>query len=71
MRLFSQAIGDLSVVARMLPTGDSKVRKTGFESSRSFKKSLLLKPLQARATKAEEMYNQVPKDDADFNMGIH
>lgn len=61
----------MAFAAARLPKGDSKIRKTGFESSRSFKKSLLLKPIQARAEKAEDMYNQTPKTDADYNMGIH
>lgn len=45
------------------------IRKTSYESSRSFRKSLLLKPIAARAERAQEMYNQVPKDDAEFNRG--
>lgn len=61
----------MSFVAGRLPKGDSMIRRTGHESSREFKKSLLLKPLQARSEKSQEMYNQTPKDDADYNMGIH
>lgn len=61
----------MTFVANRLPKGDSMVRRTGFESSNEFKKSLLLKPLQAQAEKSEEMYNQVPSDDADSKLGIH
>jgi short-subunit dehydrogenase len=61
----------MAFVAGRLPKGDSKVHKTGYESSREFKKSILLKPIQAKAEKAEDMFNQFPKEDADFNMGIH
>ncbi len=60
----------MAFVAARLPQGDSKIRKTGQQCSQEFDRAFLLKPLQARAQAAEEMYNQYPKTDAELNMGL-
>jgi hypothetical protein len=48
-----------SWVARLLPVGDSGVRKTGAESAGEFQEG-----------DRERMYNQRPLHDAYFNLGL-
>ena len=62
--------GLMSLAAKALPTATSRLRKTGADSQSAFDKNPLLKPLQARVMRAREMYNQTPKHDANYNMGV-
>lgn len=49
----------MSLVARILPKGESTLRKTGAESASEFKHR-----------DREQLYNQRPLHDADFNLGV-
>lgn len=60
----------MGFVSRMLPHGQSFVRKTGADSSSRFDKSFLAKPLRKRAHDAEIEYNQEAHHDADFSLGL-
>lgn len=61
----------MATVARIMPNGTSRVRKTGAQSRALFDEMTLTKPLQKAAHKAEADYNQSPSENADFNMGLH
>lgn len=56
---------------RLLPTGQSRVYKTGAQSRELFDKSLLTKGLVQRAHETEKQLNQEPKTDPRYNMGLH
>lgn len=60
----------MGLVARILPSEDSTVRKTGAQSSGRFASNPLLAPLKRKAREAETTYNQEARHDADFNMGL-
>lgn len=57
-------------MAAALPTGDSLERKTGAQSAALVEKSKMLAPIRANAKRAEATYNQEPRHDADFNLGL-
>lgn len=61
----------MGLVARLLPTTDSILRKTGADSNKRFEKSWLSAPVRKTAHKEEETYNQEPKHDAETNLGLH
>lgn len=61
----------MGFAARLLPQENSALRKTGADSSRSFRSKLLLKGVQRKAEKTEAMYNQEPHHDANFNLGLN
>lgn len=60
----------MGLVARILPSEDSTVRKTGAQSSGRFARNPFLAPLKRKARDAETTYNQEARHDADFNMGL-
>jgi short-subunit dehydrogenase len=60
----------MGLFARLLPTEDSAVRKTGADSMTLFRKNFLLRPLQKKAQRVQTEYNQHPHHDADFNLGL-
>lgn len=60
----------LSFAARFMPQEDSFHRKTGAQSSRSFEKNFILKPLAEKAKKTQDMYNQMAQVDAETSMGL-
>lgn len=61
----------MRLMASLLPHGDSQEYKTGAQSDSLFRSNPLTKPLQKLAEKAEAEYNQEPKNDPKFNMGLH
>lgn len=61
----------MKVMASMMPEGNSQEYKTGAQASGLFKSNPLTKPLQKLAEEAEAEFNQQPKSDAKFNMGLH
>lgn len=69
---FPEIVGHMmAVMNRFLPKGTSQEYKTGAQSRERFDNSLLTKPFVARAERAEKEFNQVPSDDAKYNMGLH
>ena len=62
--------GLMNYAAKLLPKGISQLRKTGADSAALFDQNPLLKPLKYAARKARATYNQKPKHDAEFNMGL-
>ncbi len=60
----------MSFVSRILPQGDSSLRKTGAQSGRLFKNNRFFKPFQQEESAAEAIYNQQPRHEADFNLGL-
>lgn len=60
----------LKMVAVLLPHGRSFVRKTGAESMGWFKKRIWSKPMLPLQENAQERFNQEPKSDAEFNLGV-
>lgn len=69
--LFPEIVaGVLKFMGSLMPTGGDATYKTGEQSSGLFKESLLTKPLQTIAHRVEKEFNQRPKSDAKFNMGL-
>ena len=60
----------MGLVAAVLPTKDSAFRKTGADSDNRFYQNPYLKPIQIRAQKVQDQYNQIPHHNAEFNMGL-
>lgn len=60
----------MQALAGLMPVGQSHERKTGAESRNLVEKSWLAAPFRWRARTLEKRFNQRPKRDADFNMGI-
>lgn len=70
--LFPEAMTALmALVNRILPSGDSTIRKTGADSASLFNQTVLLRPIQKRAKANETKYNQEPKHDAELNLGLY
>lgn len=59
------------ILNSFLPNGKSKEYKTGAQSRKLFDESEWTKPLVERAHEPEKEWNQMPKDDAKFNLGLH
>ena len=71
-RFFPETIYAITgLIARLLPKGDSTIRKTGEESSARFRKSLLATPLKKKMRKEESTYNQENSHNAEFNLNLH
>lgn len=60
----------MALASRFLPSEDSLLRKTGADSSGAFEKNSWLRPLRRKAKEEETVYNQRPRHDASFNMGL-
>lgn len=61
----------MGAVNRLLPAGDSTIRKTGADSASLFNQNFLLRPIQKKAKANEAKYNQEPKHDAELNLGLY
>lgn len=69
--IFPETVNALMrVLAGTMPVGGSKIRKTGYESNDFFERSPWTALLRKASRKAEDKYNQAPKDDADYNLGL-
>lgn len=64
---FASLMGFLS---SQMPKGYSRRHFTGADSRKVFDRSLLFWPLRARSRRAERKWNQEPKHDPHFNMGL-
>lgn len=60
----------MALANRFLPRGQSLTYRTGAESSKTFRSYAGNTFLQHGATEAEEQFNQEPKGDAKYNMGL-
>jgi NAD(P)-dependent dehydrogenase (short-subunit alcohol dehydrogenase family) len=60
----------MGMIASYLPKGYSRQHFTGADSRKVFDHAPLLWPLRALARKVEKDWNQEPKHDARFNMGL-
>lgn len=60
----------MAMMNRLLPKGRSTTYKTGAESRAYFDHKMWTYFLRKRAAKVEKTFNQVPKTDAKFNMGL-
>lgn len=60
----------LSIANRLMPTDDSKIRKTGSQSSGLFRRIPLLQGA-LDTKKQEERYNQQPHRNPKYNLGLH
>jgi short-subunit dehydrogenase len=61
----------MTLLSRLMPAGNSEMRRTGYQSRAHFEKSILTRPFMMRARAAEVRYNQSPSEDAEFNMGLN
>jgi hypothetical protein len=57
-------------VARYMPSSESQERKTGAESASWLEKQWWFLPLKGFDRRAKRHLNQVPKSNADFNLGL-
>jgi hypothetical protein len=57
-------------IAQSLPRGQSLRYKTGADSRKTFDQSNLSKSLREKEVRREEEFNQQPKYDAQFNLGL-
>lgn len=60
----------MGFLASRMPKGYSRQHFTGADSRKLFDRYPLLRPLRARMRNAEERWNQEPKHNARFNMGL-
>lgn len=56
---------------KLLPDGKSRQYKTGAQANELFENSWLTQPLVNAAHESEKTWNQKPKTDPNFNMGLH
>lgn len=60
----------MTTAALALPTENSMERKTGADSQERFNQNVFFTPLRRIASRVQALYNQEPKHDAEYNMGI-
>lgn len=60
----------MGVLAALMPKGNSRQHFTGADSRKVFDRSPLFWPLRVRSRQMEKKWNQQPKHDARYNMGL-
>lgn len=60
----------MGILSSRMPKGYSRQHFTGADSRELFDRSILFWPLRARARRMEKKWNQEPKYDARYNMGL-